>query len=85
MVDKRWGLLKIERQGNDLAARIAYRIGVEAHRFVLQVVGVLCVERVGKSEHKLQFGAKLEEGEVEVAAQSNFEEKIHAFHLQVIL
>lgn len=80
-------LLKVEREGDNLAARLLRRIGIHeavGHARVGETLRVLGVEIVHESVAELKLGTELEEREIEVAAHAHLEEKVVTLKLDVV-
>lgn len=73
-----FSLLEIEREDDHLAVAAGDGIGVLAQVGVLQFAGMVLVEGIAKTVAELQLGDELEEGQIEIAAQSDFKEKVGA-------
>lgn len=54
------------------------------HVLVLQFAGVILVEHVAKSEHELEFGAQLEEGQIEITTQTQLQINVGPLELQIV-
>ena len=80
-----FSLLEIEREDDHLAVAAGDGIGVLAQVGVLQFAGMVLVEGIAKTVAELQLGDELEEGQIEIAAQSDFKEKVGALQLDILL
>lgn len=54
------------------------------HVLVLQFAGVILVEHVAKSEHELEFGTQLEEGQIEITTQAQLQINVGSLELQIV-
>ena len=72
-------LLKVESQCNHLGMGLFDRVGVHQHTLVSEVLGMIGVQTVPNSVHKLEFWSEFEVGKVEVAAYSSLKIRITAF------
>lgn len=77
--------LEVKRQHNHLAARLVHRPGVHLHVLVAQAVGVLRVETIQQTVTEFEFGAKLEERQVDVTSKSYFKENVVTLQLYVVV
>ena len=62
----------MEGQGDELRLRLADRLRISQHILVFDIVGMFRVERIHQAVSELQLGAQFEEGELEVAADTQF-------------
>ena len=78
-------LFKIERKHNHLRPCFAYGFGIGYHGFVLDVVRMVYIYRVGQPVHEFEFRTEFEEREVEVASQAGFKKDIVALEFEIIV
>ena len=78
-------LLEVKGEDEHLGVGGRDALGEDAAVDVSQFVGVVAVQRVGEAVAELQLRYELEEGEVEVAAQTDLDHRVVALQLKEVL